>query len=495
MEKKESVIQSVVCRNQAQITRQAVLEVKEGDREFVFQGIPPQADADSFRVRASGQGEIQIQGIEIREEPLESEFSASQEAFYQELERIQHDLWRVEQAQKRLAMDRGYTESMKNYLSETLMGDFLVSKTGTEDLKRHVDRIEAHDEAHLKEGVELEKEKKGLLKQKERVQRQIQSLQSRPVKSRLHASVQFTVLQPGEIRMLLFYSIPGASWETFYDARLMPESSALELFCYAGVSQDTGEDWENIDLFLSTANPSREAALPPLRPHFLTLEPGVLDSPVSASLAQQGEGGTTVNFKIQKKETILSDGSRKKTLIDAFSLPVSIEYLLMPRESSHAYIRVSAANPKEYPLLPGEVLAFHGQDFAGHSSMPLTVPGENLNLYLGADDAIQVERELLNRLKTPRGFKNSQEQILFQYKTSVRNLKDRRVSILVLEPLPVSKNSEIKVKLEKSMPEFSLQDEESFLHWNLLLKPGETKEILFDFSVTWPSERRITGLE
>ena len=44
--KKESVIQSVVCRNQAQITRQAVLEVKEG---IGSQGIPPQADADSFR--------------------------------------------------------------------------------------------------------------------------------------------------------------------------------------------------------------------------------------------------------------------------------------------------------------------------------------------------------------------------------------------------------------------------------------------------------------
>ena len=117
-------------------------------------------------------------------------------------------------------MDRGYTESMKNYLSETLMGDFLVSKTGTEDLKRHVDRIEAHDEAHLKEGVELEKEKKGLLKQKERVQRQIQSLQSRPVKSRLHASVQFTVLQPGEIRMLLFTQFPALPGRLF----MMPGS-------------------------------------------------------------------------------------------------------------------------------------------------------------------------------------------------------------------------------------------------------------------------------
>ncbi|HCL58017.1 MAG TPA: hypothetical protein DHW82_13565, partial [Spirochaetia bacterium] len=85
MEKNEKIVQAVVYPDQVQITRQALLDLSSEKTVFVFENVPPTADQDSFRVKAFGEGIIQIDGIEIREEALEEDFSGPLQKLNQEM--------------------------------------------------------------------------------------------------------------------------------------------------------------------------------------------------------------------------------------------------------------------------------------------------------------------------------------------------------------------------------------------------------------------------
>lgn len=70
-------------------------------------------------------------------------------------------------------------------------------------------------------------------------------------------------------------------------------------------------------------------------------------------------------------------------------------------------------------------------------------------------------------------------------------------TVTVLDQLPVSKEPEIEVSLEKATPEPSgLREHEKpgVLSWKLELDPGERKTIEFAFSVSYPKEKEIEGL-
>jgi hypothetical protein len=64
------------------------------------------------------------------------------------------------------------------------------------------------------------------------------------------------------------YLVQGASWQPFYDVRLLPDQR-LELTYFADVTQRSGEDWQNVNLALSTARPAKTATLPELHQQYV----------------------------------------------------------------------------------------------------------------------------------------------------------------------------------------------------------------------------------
>ena len=82
-------------------------------------------------------------------------------------------------------------------------------------------------------------------------------------------------------RVSVSYVVPGASWVPVYDARARVEASRIDLGYYAMVRQQTGEEWRDIKLSLSTARPSVGARMEELQPWWLNM--GMTCLPASAS--------------------------------------------------------------------------------------------------------------------------------------------------------------------------------------------------------------------
>ncbi len=91
----------------------------------------------------------------------------------------------------------------------------------------------------------------------------------------------------------LDYVITGARWTPIYHARMV-DSGRVLLSYFGQVQQNTGEDWDNVELTLSTAQPNRSASPGELVPRLLSVRD--LTSPQSVVELLTSQTGTAERF-------------------------------------------------------------------------------------------------------------------------------------------------------------------------------------------------------
>ena len=65
------------------------------------------------------------------------------------------------------------------------------------------------------------------------------------------------------------YWMQNAGWDPAYNARVESVADPLKLESIALVKQQTGEDWDRVNLSVSTGTPNRNRSKPHLTPWFL----------------------------------------------------------------------------------------------------------------------------------------------------------------------------------------------------------------------------------
>src|SRR5690554_97039 len=108
------------------------------------------------------------------------------------------------------------------------------------------------------------------------------------VYSRLHINLQTDSAVSTQVS--LSYPQSDASWSWLYEARLNTVERDLGLFRQAAVVQATGEDWNDVTLTLSTANPFTNTRTPELNPQFVDFmpPPAVSASPAAEEVMVTG---------------------------------------------------------------------------------------------------------------------------------------------------------------------------------------------------------------
>src|SRR6185369_3859302 len=81
---------------------------------------------------------------------------------------------------------------------------------------------------------------------------------------RYSAEVLVGSTQGGTTRLSLTYLVSGATWAPLYDARLHPAEARISIDWLAQVRQTTGEDWDDVAITLTTAQPLGGIDLPRL---------------------------------------------------------------------------------------------------------------------------------------------------------------------------------------------------------------------------------------
>ena len=115
-----------------------------------------------------------------------------------------------------------------------------------------------------------------------------------------------------------------------------------------------------------------------------------------------------------------------------------------------------------------------------------------MDLSLGRDMSIVVERKLMKKYSSElkMGDKIKKER---SYQINIRNNKSSEIELKLIDQIPVSNNKGINVELIESS-EADYNKQKGKLVWKVNIAPAETVEKSFIYSIKYPEDKSVIGV-
>jgi len=314
------------------------------------------------------------------------------------------------------------------------------------------------------------------------------------------------------------YLTNGASWQPFYDLRAENINNPISLIYKAKVTQNTGINWEQVQLTLSSGNPNQNNTAPILQAWFLQFGyPMALSSKnaVMNSIAGRTNGielkkekmyaeeGVTnyttiqenqlnISFDISIPYTILSNGKTHSVAMKELKIPATYKYYAVPKAEKEAFLLAEIADYSKYNLLPGEAnIIFEGL-YVGKTMINPNQTADTLNLSMGRDKKIAIKREKIAE-KSGTKFLSGYKEQTFTFDITLKNNKKEAIELLLKDQFPISTDQEITVELLEHN-NAKVNKETGILNWEVKLAPFESKKFRISYKVKYPKDKNIANL-
>jgi uncharacterized protein (TIGR02231 family) len=514
----DSKIGSVtVFLNKAQVNRSASTRIEAGKTTLVLGGLSPQLDPQSIQV--GGKGKFTIMGTSHRINYM-NEFNKPRRLVV-----LQDSLQLLQQA---VTFEASQKEVL-NREEQMILANQKISGTNQNltvtELKAMADFFRTRLSELVSTRMKIDEKVKTLNEKVAKVQRQIN--ETRDVYNRNTSEVLVTVQADAAtaVELDLNYVVANAGWAPVYDLRAVDTKSPIQLAYKASVYQATGEEWNNVHLVLSTANPNLGGLKPELAAWYVEFYQPIsykvknesynklaksAPTAMRSSAAREDAGAemeeattaaefTTVvetslnvEFDISIPQTVAS--TAKPTVVDVRSSSVNAayEYAVAPKLDLDAFLLAKITGWEDLNLLPGEANIFFEGTFVGKTFIDPNSIRDTLSVSMGRDKRIVVKREKVKGLST-RNVIGVNEKQASAWEITVRNTKSDPVKVVIEDQIPVSRNNQIEVTVVDVGG--AKQDTYSGkLTWKLNLKPAENKKLAYKFEVKYPKDRQISGL-
>lgn len=247
---------AIVFLNGAQINRSGKALVNAGTSELVFKNISPYIDKQSIQVK--GEGNFTILSVVHKLNFLEEQTKQA------DLQKLQN--------QKEMQQDKINSENdmLSIYVNEeNLLAKnqaIVAQNTGlkTADLKEVADfHRQRLTELKLKQ-TEINKRLKKLNEEMEKITRQENELNKQTATATSEVVVTLQSKEAVNGNFSISYFVDKAGWYPTYDIRVKDISNPVTLAYKGNIFQSSGEDWKDVKLTLSTANPKQNGEKPNL---------------------------------------------------------------------------------------------------------------------------------------------------------------------------------------------------------------------------------------
>lgn len=341
---------------------------------------------------------------------------------------------------------------------------------------------------------------------------QLMSSRGGPV-SEIYVSVSAKTSLTANLK--ISYYVPNAQWVPMYDIRATEVGKPVQLSLKANVINNTGENWENTNITLSSSNPLESGVKPVLRPWYLFPYTSVTTgyknisakesaAPVSAdrgvflkdevkfettaSYTSVQQNLTTIEYVISLPYSIPADGKEYTVDIQEYTLPAVYEYQCVPKIERDAFLIARITGWEQYNLLPGQSNLFAEGKFIGNSYIDPASVKDTLDISLGRDKSITVNRELLKDFSSEKLI-GSNKSIVRTYETSIRNRKNAPITIILEDQIPLSNQKDIVVEFDSKKSDGAEYNETNgMLRWKLTIQPGATVKVKYSYTVKHPKD-------
>ncbi|MCZ8022009.1 MAG: mucoidy inhibitor MuiA family protein [Cyclobacteriaceae bacterium] len=506
-----------VFLNKAQVNRLAKVRIPAGKSQVVVSNLSSMLDPQSIQV--SGKGKFVIEGTSVRQNYLSEvnlplpikvlKDSANLLAKWIQLENSQKEILTREEQLLNTNQKIGGGNQNITVAELKAMADFYRT--------RMTDIVQAR----LKHDEKINRYQERLNK----INAQIQEKNAQYSLNTSEIVVNISSDLQQAVELEIDYIVMNAGWQAVYDLRATNTNSPLSLGYKASVYQNTGEQWKNVKLTLSTANPNESGMKPELFTWFLDFYQPVVyrdrstrglsmkkaEAPAPEATADMqmsvaSEEAVSSSFYVNTTQTTLNtefaiaipytiESGNKPTLVEIKNHQVQATYLysVAPKLNQDAFLIAKATGWEEFSLLPGEANIFFEGTYVGKTFLDPGTIKDTLSVSLGRDKRINVKREKTKDFNARKTIGSTQRDT-YNFDITVRNAKSESIRIVVEDQYPISNNSQIEIATTQTSGA-TVNKAEGKLIWNLQLQPGESKKLTFGYEVKYPKDKKLNMFE
>lgn len=612
----------------AQVNREGNIYIPKGQSEIVFKGVSPLLKRESLQ--AGCKSDITILSVHYETKKFEKE---KPKGNLDELESrkngLQRKLIRLRSKLEVIATEENMVANLQNIQSQKK--DFTI-----DDVVKAKAVISEQLEAIKLRKIKTQEEINTINQEINKLSQKISAFQV--VYSNLEPRVVVKIKSNKEqsVKLRISYFVPNARWYPSYNLRVKDLKSPLVLDYQANISQQTGEDWENVKITLSTSNPNLGGQKPKLTPWYLVLNQNTnqklnnqnrytpthytnvsgrvtdqygealpfanvrvigstvgtttdidgfykLNLPTGRNQVQVSYIGyrpVTFNVSSSKHNVVLAENqltleevivlekievsnapesatysatkldayeinavstvstikakrkgkkenknitqsatrsvpvqvTQKENVVSAefvveeiFSVPsdtkyytVSIsqieksahyQYYCAPKLDKDAFLTAQLLDWEDLNLLEGQANIFFEGTYVGSSLLDVKFVGDTLDISLGRDKKIIVEREKEKEFSKNKLIGDKATKSI-KWDISVKNNKNVPINLIVEDQFPLTKDARIIIQKDDVM-KAKVDDITGFITWDMKIGPKKTDNINFKYKVTYPKGTQV----
>lgn len=334
-------------------------------------------------------------------------------------------------------------------------------------------------------------------------------------------SVTINLAAEREAELRLSYQVRGPGWQPTYRATLDATKSTVLIERQALVAQNSGEDWSNVQLTLSTGQPGRATqgrlprewtldVAPPPRPipaaaPAVAMAMAAAPSPVARSRNAVEEAmptfdvstldkGFATEFAVPQRITVPSSGQRVTLALGNHTAPATLITRTAPAVEEAAYLVAHMAQPPGvWPAGPAGLYrdgAFVGNGRIDFSTPSAGAPEGSASLSFGRDELVTVRAEPAQDLTGSTGFTGSRTERKTRRAYSVENRHKTGITLQVLHAAPVSRNEKIEVesRYQPQPTDTAWNRTPGTVAWQQPLAAGATAQFSAEHTIRYPKD-------
>lgn len=496
------ITEAILYPNGSKITRTATVEIPQGNSEISFTDLYAYIDANSIQVNI---GNANVKMVDFN-------FSVS----FLNPPSTADEMQVINDSIKILDQEIVWVTNQKAVLTDE---EALIKANSKLDAKREfsVSELEGLSDFYRKRILNIRKELMRLNQEQKKLNNELRKFKNQKNKGNQSGqasggiSVKLNSAVRTSTKVTLTYFTRTGSWEPIYDIRSSGLDAPLEFTYRAHVSQNTGIDWEDIQLLLSDAKPTVSNTMPFLETIYastygkgdryvqvdtvVTFDPESYEEQIQVvrnevDYSETMQTQTSTQFKVNLLQSVKGDGQAQKIIIKELKLPADFQYYSMPGKNNAAYLVAQVPEYGQYNLRPGSANLFFDNTYLGKSYIDNNITSDTLNLSLGIDYGVVVERDR-KTFTAPKLIGGSVRQTI-EFEIKIRNNKSEAITINVLDQVPVSTEKSIEIKLlEKDGATYESKTGE--LKWQLNIPANKTETIVFSYQLKHPKGVRVAG--
>ncbi len=344
----------------------------------------------------------------------------------------------------------------------------------------------------------------------------------------------------------LKYVVSDAGWAPYYELKAEDVGKPITLVYRSRVFNNTGINWADVKLKLSTSDPTRNASKPAILPWFLNFNTDVYgnlngyvkNNNSAAQVYQQqskivndnlenqfstkqqlnevetknyndyktkgkrDDGKKVIyeevkvselsaEFEIKKAYTIPSDAKPYIVEVTSYTLDATYKHYSIPKLEKNVFLLARITGWEDLDLIAGPANVYFGGTFVGRSFINPQSVNDTLDLSFGRDSKVLVTRTKIKDFNNEK-LMGTNRKVTYSYEMVIKNNRKNPINIDIEDQKPISQNSEITVDVvEVSKGEINPDDGK--VTWKFLIPSGESQKIIYTYTIKYPKNRNVSN--